>query len=48
MTKAEIAAHLPGLISYKVVSPGTDADAAAAAKRIKADIDAFADMRSKQ
>jgi hypothetical protein len=47
MTKAEIEAHLPGLVSYRVVSPETDADAAAAAKRIKADNDAFADMKSK-
>jgi hypothetical protein len=36
------------LISYKVVSPETDADSARVAKRIKADKDAFADMKSKQ
>lgn len=47
MTKAEIEAHLPKLISYTVVSPETDSDAAAAAQRIKADHDAFADMKSK-
>lgn len=47
MTKAEIEAHLPRLISYEVVSPETDADAAAAAQRIKADSDAFSEMKSK-
>jgi len=47
MTKAEIESHLPKLISYRLVSPETDVDAAAAAQRIKADNDAFADMRSK-
>jgi hypothetical protein len=46
MTKAEIEAHLAGLISYRVVSPETDSDAAKAADPIK-DNDAFAAMKSK-
>jgi len=48
MTKAEIEAHLPKLLSYKIVLPGDDVEASRVAYRMKADADALATMHPRK